>query len=106
MKEEHSAEDVRLLRLLQRDHKCWNHNGPGSGACKTCRRRAGLIEEYIAARAAEAQAEAVREAANDIETALLDEMVPETVKQADVVWYLRRRAERIERNKRDGGESQ
>jgi hypothetical protein len=42
----------------------------------------------------EGGAEALRGAADDIETALLDEMVPETVKQADVVHYLRRRAAR------------
>ena len=40
-------------------------------------------------------AKALDEAADDVEVALVHEMVPETVKQADVVAYLRRRATRV-----------
>lgn len=41
-------------------------------------------------------AEALREAARDAETALLDEMVPESVKQTDFIAWLRKRAAKVQ----------
>ena len=62
------------------------------GVCSLCQRVTTRERDEDIARAA--KAEALREAANDIETALYDEMVPENVKQTAIIDYLRRRADR------------
>lgn len=32
-----------IERELMRDHGCLHHNGPGSGACKACKRRVQIV---------------------------------------------------------------
>lgn len=32
-----------ILRALMEDHGCLHHNGPGAGACRTCKRRAQIV---------------------------------------------------------------